>query len=123
MAGNGTIGLEILEDLPDPDAVVIPYGGGGLTAGIASAIRALRPGDEDHHRRARDAAPRWPPRSRPGDPVDVDYRALVRGRLRQPPRAGHHVAAASRRSSTRRWPIPIDEVAAARAHARRAGRA
>jgi threonine dehydratase len=43
MAGNGTIGLEILEDLPDPDAIVIPYGGGGLTAGIASAIRALRP--------------------------------------------------------------------------------
>jgi threonine dehydratase len=43
MAGNGTIGLEILEDLPDPDAVVIPYGGGGLTAGIGSAIKALRP--------------------------------------------------------------------------------
>jgi threonine dehydratase len=43
MAGNGTIGLEILEDLPDPDAVVIPFGGGGLTVGIASAIKALRP--------------------------------------------------------------------------------
>jgi threonine dehydratase len=43
MAGNGTIGLEILEDLPDPDVVVIPYGGGGLTAGIASAVKALRP--------------------------------------------------------------------------------
>jgi threonine dehydratase len=43
MAGNGTIGLEILEDLPDPDAVVIPYGGGGLTVGIASAIKARRP--------------------------------------------------------------------------------
>ena len=43
MAGNGTIGLEILEDLPDVDAVVIPYGGGGLTAGIASALRARRP--------------------------------------------------------------------------------
>jgi threonine dehydratase len=43
MAGNGTIGLEILEDLPHPDAIVIPYGGGGLTVGIASAIRALRP--------------------------------------------------------------------------------
>jgi threonine dehydratase len=43
MAGNGTIGLEILEDLPDPDAVVIPYGGGGLTAGIASAIKAMAP--------------------------------------------------------------------------------
>jgi threonine dehydratase len=43
MAGNGTIGLEILEDLPDVDAVVIPWGGGGLTCGIASATRALRP--------------------------------------------------------------------------------
>ncbi|HEX9030901.1 MAG TPA: threonine/serine dehydratase [Streptosporangiaceae bacterium] len=43
IAGNGTIGLEILDDLPDPDAVVIPFGGGGLTTGIASAIRALRP--------------------------------------------------------------------------------
>jgi len=43
MAGNGTIGLEILEDLPDPDAVVVPVGGGGLTVGIASAIKALRP--------------------------------------------------------------------------------
>ena len=42
MAGNGTIGLEVLEDLPDVDAVVIPYGGGGLSAGIASAIRALK---------------------------------------------------------------------------------
>jgi len=43
MAGNGTIGLEIVEDLPDLDAVVIPFGGGGLTVGIASALRALRP--------------------------------------------------------------------------------
>lgn len=41
MAGNGTIALEILEDLPDPDAIVIPWGGGGLTCGIASAIREL----------------------------------------------------------------------------------
>jgi threonine dehydratase len=43
MAGNGTIGLEILEDLPDVDAVVIPVGGGGLAVGIASAVKALRP--------------------------------------------------------------------------------
>ena len=42
IAGNGTIGLEILEDLPDVDAVVVPYGGGGLSCGIASAIRALK---------------------------------------------------------------------------------
>ena len=43
MAGNGTIGLEILEDLPDADAVIVPFGGGGLSCGIASALRALRP--------------------------------------------------------------------------------
>jgi len=43
MAGNGTAGLEILEDLPDVDSVVIPFGGGGLSVGIASAIRAKRP--------------------------------------------------------------------------------
>src|SRR3712207_2595339 len=43
IAGNGTVGLEILEDLPDVDAVVVPYGGGGLSCGVASAIRAQRP--------------------------------------------------------------------------------
>jgi threonine dehydratase len=43
IAGNGTIGLEILEDLPEVDTVLIPYGGGGLSSGIASAIRALKP--------------------------------------------------------------------------------
>jgi threonine dehydratase len=43
MAGNGTIGLELAEDLPDVDAVLIPWGGGGLFTGIASALAALRP--------------------------------------------------------------------------------
>lgn len=43
MAGNGTAGLEVLEDLPDVDSVVIPFGGGGLSVGIASAIRAKKP--------------------------------------------------------------------------------
>jgi len=43
MAGNGTIGLELLEDLPEPDVVLVPFGGGGLSAGIASAVKALRP--------------------------------------------------------------------------------
>jgi len=41
MAGNGTIGLEIAEDLPDVDTVLVPFGGGGLVTGIATAIRAL----------------------------------------------------------------------------------
>ena len=44
IAGNGTIGLEILEDLPDVQTVLVPYGGGGLSCGIASAMRALAPG-------------------------------------------------------------------------------
>jgi threonine dehydratase len=43
MAGNGTIALELLEDLPDVDAVVIPFGGGGLSCGIAEVLRALAP--------------------------------------------------------------------------------
>jgi threonine dehydratase len=43
IAGNGTIGLEILDDLPDVETLLVPYGGGGLSVGIASAIRALRP--------------------------------------------------------------------------------
>jgi threonine dehydratase len=43
MAGNGVIGLEILEDLPEADTVLIPWGGGGLTCGIASAMRAKKP--------------------------------------------------------------------------------
>jgi threonine dehydratase len=42
MAGNGTIGLELLEDMPELDAVVVPWGGGGLTCGIASALRGLK---------------------------------------------------------------------------------
>ena len=44
MAGNGTIALEVLEDLPDADTILVPWGGGGLTCGIAAAARALKPG-------------------------------------------------------------------------------
>ncbi len=43
MAGNGTIGLELLEDLPDVDTVLIPWGGGGLAGGIATALRGVKP--------------------------------------------------------------------------------
>jgi threonine dehydratase len=43
MAGQGTIGCEILEDLPDVDTVIIPMGGGGLISGIATAIKETRP--------------------------------------------------------------------------------
>jgi threonine dehydratase len=44
IAGNGTVGLEILADLPDVDTIIAPLGGGGLLSGIGAAVRALRPG-------------------------------------------------------------------------------
>ncbi len=43
IAGNGTVGLEILDDLPDVEAIVAPIGGGGLLAGIAAVVRELKP--------------------------------------------------------------------------------
>ena len=111
MAGNGTIGLEILQELPDPDAIVIPFGGGGLTVGIASAIKALRPATkiftaEPETGSALVAA------LDAGQPTTVDYRpSFVDG-------------SGSRRVLDTMWPlvaplidgafaIPIDEVAAA----------
>jgi threonine dehydratase len=72
MAGNGTIGLEILEDLPDVDAVVIPYGGGGLTAGIASALRARRPQTRVYTVEPETAAAMVAARAA-GEPVEIDY--------------------------------------------------
>jgi threonine dehydratase len=111
MAGNGTIGLEILEDLPDPDTVVIPYGGGGLTVGIASAIRALRPATKIFTAEPATGAALVAALAA-GHPADVDYRAsFVDG-------------SGSRRVLDSMWPlvaplvdralaIPVDEVAAA----------
>jgi threonine dehydratase len=111
MAGNGTIGLEILEDLPDPDAVVIPYGGGGLTVGIASAIKALRPAAKIVTAEPGTAAALAAALAA-GHPADVDYRAsFVDG-------------SGSRRVLDSMWPlvaplvdqalaIPVGEVAAA----------
>lgn len=43
MAGQGTIGLEILESLPDVDSVIVPIGGGGIISGIATAIKSIKP--------------------------------------------------------------------------------
>jgi threonine dehydratase len=74
MAGNGTIGLEILEDLPDPDAVLIPFGGGGLTVGIASAIRALRPQTKIYAVEPETGAALGAALAA-GGPTEVDYRA------------------------------------------------
>jgi threonine dehydratase len=72
MAGNGTIGLEILEDLPDVDAVVVPYGGGGLSCGIASALRELAPRCKIFAAEVATGAPVAPSLAA-GEPVRVDY--------------------------------------------------
>jgi threonine dehydratase len=57
ISGNGTIGLEILEDLPDVDAVIAPLGGGGLLAGIGCVLDALRPGARVYAAEPETAAP------------------------------------------------------------------
>ena len=72
MAGNGTIALEILEDLPEVDAIVAPYGGGGLSCGIASAIRALAPSCKVFAAEVATAAP-LAPSLEAGRPVNVEY--------------------------------------------------
>jgi threonine dehydratase len=111
MAGNGTIGLEILADLPDPDAVVIPFGGGGLTVGIASVIRALRSETKIITAEPETGAGLAAALAA-GHPADADYQpSFVDG-------------AGSRRVLDRMWPlveplvdralvIPVSEVAAA----------
>jgi threonine dehydratase len=73
MAGNGVIGLEILEDLPDADTVLVPWGGGGLACGIASALRAKQPACKVYAAEVATAAPlaaSWAA----GAPVAVEYR-------------------------------------------------
>jgi threonine dehydratase len=72
MAGSGVIGLEILEDLPEVDAVVAPWGGGGLSCGIASAIKALRPATKVYASEIETGAPLTPSLAA-GRPVDVPF--------------------------------------------------
>jgi len=74
MAGNGTIALEILEDLPDPDAVLVPYGGGGLVTGIASVLRALKP-DTRVYAVEPETAAALNAALAAGEPTEVDYQA------------------------------------------------
>jgi threonine dehydratase len=72
MAGNGTIGLELAEDALEFETIVIPWGGGGLTTGIASALHALRPGVRVVTAEPETAAPLAA--SLPaGRPVEIEY--------------------------------------------------
>jgi threonine dehydratase len=72
IAGNGTIGLEILEDLPGVDAVIVPYGGGGLISGIATAIKTIKPDVKIYASEVETAAPLTPSLAA-GQPVKVEY--------------------------------------------------
>jgi threonine dehydratase len=73
MAGNATIALELLEDLPDLDAVVIPWGGGGLSCGIAAVLRALAPRVRIYAAEIETAAPLAASLAA-GEPRTVEYR-------------------------------------------------
>ena len=75
MAGNGTIGLELLEDLATFDSVLIPYGGGGLTTGIASALRALAPEVRVYAVEPETGAPAAAALAAGGEPAPIDYHA------------------------------------------------
>ena len=72
IAGNAAIGLEILEDLPEVEAILVPYGGGGLSCGIAAATRALRPGVRVYACEVATAAP-LAASLRAGAPQAIDY--------------------------------------------------
>ena len=72
MAGHGVIGLELLEDLPDIEAVIVPFGGGGLICGIASALRELRPGVKIYASEIDTGAP-FAPSLAAGYPVEVAF--------------------------------------------------
>jgi threonine dehydratase len=74
ITGNGTIGLEILEDLPDVDTVIVPFGGGGLSCGIAAALRAGGSAAEVVASEVATAAP-LAAALRAGHPVGVEYEA------------------------------------------------
>ena len=74
MAGNATIALEIFEDLPDVDVVLVPWGGGGLCCGVAAAVRAIAPDCRVFACEVETAAPLAASLSA-GEPVEVPYDA------------------------------------------------
>ncbi len=72
MAGNATVGLEIVEDLPDVDAVLVPYGGGGFAISVASAVKALRPEARVYAAEV-EAGPAFAASLAEGKPTEIDH--------------------------------------------------
>ena len=112
MAGNGTIGLELVEELDEIDTVLVPWGGGGLTTGIASALAALSPRTRVFACEPETGAPLAASLAA-GEPVAVDYTpSFVDGAGQQgaaAPDVGARAAAARRRA----FALTLDETAAA----------
>ena len=73
-SGNGTAGIEIYEDLPEVDAVIVPYGGGGLSCGIAAALKHLKPDCKVYASEVETAAP-LAASFTAGKPTFCDYKA------------------------------------------------
>lgn len=73
MAGNGTVGLELVEQLDDIEAVLIPWGGGGLTTGVASALRGRSPSTKVYVCEPESGAPVTAALANDGVPTPVDF--------------------------------------------------
>jgi threonine dehydratase len=76
IAGQGTLGLELLEQAPEADTIVVPLGGGGLLSGIAVAVKALRPDVRVIGVQAAGCAA-WSPSLAAGHPVDIERGTTV----------------------------------------------
>jgi threonine dehydratase len=78
IAGHGGLGLELLEDVPDLDRVLVPVGGGGLISGVASALKALRPEVEVIGVQS-DGYPLWTQALEAGGPVSMRPETIADG--------------------------------------------
>jgi threonine dehydratase len=78
MAGQGTVGLEILEDMPDADVVLVQVGGGGLVSGIATAVKGLRP-DARVVAVEPERSPALHESLKAGEPVTVEAKSIADG--------------------------------------------
>jgi threonine dehydratase len=112
MAGNGTIGLELLEQLDGFDAVITPYGGGGLVTGIASAVKAARPDVRFYAAEPETGAPVAATFAAGGVPTAVEYTPSFvdgSGSRELIPRVWEHVSSLLDGA----FALPLPEVAAA----------
>lgn len=85
IAGNGTCGLEIMEQCPEVDSVVVPIGGGGLISGISIAVKSMKPSAKIYGVEP-EGAPKMREALRAGHPVNIDSKSIADGLI--PPSVG-----------------------------------